>query len=647
MKKFLIMAVAAIAVLSSCSSDDTLLELGGIQDHTATRFRAIIDDGSNNSSRTIVVDNDDHTGKKVLWSNGDAICINGVTYTTTNNSYMAEFTTSGTPAVANFDGMYKAYYPVSLYNDGVPALPAEYTYEEGKFDMPMYAETQDDQLSFKNLCGVLAITISSADFSEVASIEVSSDIQLNGIIGSITSEGVLTFPSATPADVERRITLNFVTPKIITSSETFYIPIPAGVHNPLTILVSDGTNAQAMVTRKSGGVTVERSKIYPINFQSNVDAYAAWDYGLEFGKEDAISIEIENLADVSTFPSIPYARYLNEECTIWEVYDEDTKTVKISTSALMIKKHDYVEVGFSGYKKVKSIKGLEHLDMSDVTNMGSMFEGCESLTRLDLSSFNTAKAINMSCMFHQCYHLEYLKLGEGFVFDNVSDKTCMFMECGNEVEGKGIVICPMNAALRTALSTDTYFDDMCFTNGIAKATINGEEVDVEWVQMRKWGAKFAVYNVGVTDGKIASYGGHYTWGGFIDGDVSTWNTGTEDLEGDTDTAYVLWGSNWRMSTIFEISNVFSGCDYEWTTIEGVNGYLCTGKDLYKDNKLFIPAAGLFYDQYGVIDVGKVGRYWGPMCRRAYRFGSKNPTTDSVYGAPPQWYGYSVRAVLNE
>ena len=37
--------------------------------------------------------------------------------------------------------------------------------------------------------------------------------------------------------------------------------------------------------------------------------------------------------------------------------------------------------------------------------MSLMFSGCESLTNIDLSNFNTQNVINMSDMFYGCYSL--------------------------------------------------------------------------------------------------------------------------------------------------------------------------------------------------------------------------------------------------
>lgn len=173
---------------------------------------------------------------------------------------------------------YDAYFPASLYDGSIASLPANYTetWEDGQFNMPMYAHSENTELHFKNLCGVLAIAVPSTQMSSVTSIVVTSDQQMNGAISSITDEGVLTFAPATLTDAEKKITLIASSAVTIDSgnSKTFYVPVPAGTHNPLKITVSDGTIEKVMATKKRGGVAVERNKIYPITFAENYPAGA-------------------------------------------------------------------------------------------------------------------------------------------------------------------------------------------------------------------------------------------------------------------------------------------------------------------------------------------------------------------------------------
>ena len=65
---------------------------------------------------------------------------------------------------------------------------------------------------------------------------------------------------------------------------------------------------------------------------------------------------------------------------------------------------------FRYLKNLQTIQGLENLDTSQVTNMSRMFEYCESLTKLNLGSWNTSNVENVSWMFNECTNLVDLNL---------------------------------------------------------------------------------------------------------------------------------------------------------------------------------------------------------------------------------------------
>lgn len=72
--------------------------------------------------------------------------------------------------------------------------------------------------------------------------------------------------------------------------------------------------------------------------------------------------------------------------------------------------------------------------------MHSMFQNCESLTSLDLSSFNTAKVTNMNGMFELCSKLKTIYASSLFTTDAVSSSTNMFYGCTSLVGGAGTKI---------------------------------------------------------------------------------------------------------------------------------------------------------------------------------------------------------------
>lgn len=83
---------------------------------------------------------------------------------------------------------------------------------------------------------------------------------------------------------------------------------------------------------------------------------------------------------------------------------------------------------FSGFKVLTTITHLEYLNTSQVTNMQCMFQDCESLEALDLSTFNTENVTNMYGMFQFCKSLKSLNLSS-FNTSKVKQMEYMFQNC--------------------------------------------------------------------------------------------------------------------------------------------------------------------------------------------------------------------------
>ena len=82
---------------------------------------------------------------------------------------------------------------------------------------------------------------------------------------------------------------------------------------------------------------------------------------------------------------------------------------------------------FNGCSSLTSLD-LSGFDTSNVTYMGWMFGSCASLTSLDLTSFDTSKATDMSNMFYGCHSLTSLDL-TSFDTSSVTDMGSMFDDC--------------------------------------------------------------------------------------------------------------------------------------------------------------------------------------------------------------------------
>ena len=85
---------------------------------------------------------------------------------------------------------------------------------------------------------------------------------------------------------------------------------------------------------------------------------------------------------------------------------------------------------FWDLSSLTKIEGMNYLNTSEVTDMYSMFDGCRSLTALDLSHFDTKNVTNMGQMFYGCNNLKSLNLSN-FDTGNVTYMGFMFYLCYN------------------------------------------------------------------------------------------------------------------------------------------------------------------------------------------------------------------------
>ena len=80
---------------------------------------------------------------------------------------------------------------------------------------------------------------------------------------------------------------------------------------------------------------------------------------------------------------------------------------------------------------------LRGLDTSGVTNMESMFDGCERLTALDLRGLDTSAVQDMSSMFYSCFNLTAIIVGADWTTGKVTDSSWMFDGCYSLAGGGG------------------------------------------------------------------------------------------------------------------------------------------------------------------------------------------------------------------
>ena len=123
---------------------------------------------------------------------------------------------------------------------------------------------------------------------------------------------------------------------------------------------------------------------------------------------------------------ISETKFLGENSIAWKGYQSEVKTVTF-TEKISPK---YTRCWFYKFIDLEKINNIELLDTSNVTDMISMFNGCEKLNTLDLSGFDTSEVTNMSSMFCGCKSLSELDLSK-FNTGNVTEMGGMFFNCIN------------------------------------------------------------------------------------------------------------------------------------------------------------------------------------------------------------------------
>ena len=73
-----------------------------------------------------------------------------------------------------------------------------------------------------------------------------------------------------------------------------------------------------------------------------------------------------------------------------------------------------------------------------------------------------------------------------------------------------------------------------------------------------------------------------------------------------DMARQLWKGKWRLPTNTEIMELINDCSWEWTSIDGINGFKITGPN---GNCIFLPAGGYISNDKKE-ELGVQCSYWG-------------------------------------
>lgn len=170
----------------------------------------------------------------------------------------------------------------------------------------------------------------------------------------------------------------------------------------------------------------------------------------------------------------------------------------------------------------------------------------------------------------------------------------------------------------------------------------GQLAGHDWVDLGL-SVKWATHNIGASS--ISDYGEYFAWGE-VSSKTSykssnyTFPHKNEISGSKFDAARVLWGNHWRMPTEKEVEEL-KRCKHEWTSINGINGCLITGKN---GNTIFLPANG----NSNYWNKGERGNYWSSTISDSENscciyFNIKNNIFVIAHGS--NWGGSCIRPVF--
>ena len=114
----------------------------------------------------------------------------------------------------------------------------------------------------------------------------------------------------------------------------------------------------------------------------------------------------------------------------WEEHVGEITTVEFDQSFSNCNTITNMVGWFFANSQLQTIKGLEYLNTGNVTNMLGLFNGCTSLTSLDLSSFDTHGVTDMRGMFYGCTSLASVNVSS-FNTSKVRYFNSMFNNCNS------------------------------------------------------------------------------------------------------------------------------------------------------------------------------------------------------------------------
>lgn len=287
MKSAIILGIGSILIFASC--EKSFIVDSSVEIETSSEVFTATTESRPLTRTTLSGVINGEGSYSLYWSKGDAISIsdgkNTAVYSTNDNySTSAEFTKKN-GSISNTATQYTAFYPSAITTSNM-VLPATQNHVDDNVEnFPMYAVSANKNLAFKNLCGIVCLSLKVEESGQVniSSISLSAD---KGMSGPFTiGENYAAVVSGNDG-----VVLKCAEPKsLYTASATYFnIIVPAGDYNPLNIKICDADGSEVNLVSE-GTVSVKRSEMTRINlkiakssFDASLEAIPVTDSDVDF-----------------------------------------------------------------------------------------------------------------------------------------------------------------------------------------------------------------------------------------------------------------------------------------------------------------------------------------------------------------------------
>ena len=318
MKTRYYLLLAAMGLLASCEKE--------MQEPVETAeipsVKTVLSVGINPETKTYLGEAEEGV-RKVYWSNGDKIAVNGTASDALDG--LADNTASTT---FEFKGVlstpYNVLYPASIYTDATHVtLPAIQTYKadgfaDGMFPMAGYSADGND-IAVSHLCSLIKVSVkratSDADEDNIVAVRFKgrNSEKVSGSFEINYATPALTAASGEGADLEVRVVKNQASST--STALIYYIAVPARTYsNGFDIIVQDA-NGHIMTKSKTSSLTAVAGKEY------NMPEFEFVPTGTEIGIEISSA---QDLIDFATAYNNKEFESLGEEPLIATITDNIT-----------------------------------------------------------------------------------------------------------------------------------------------------------------------------------------------------------------------------------------------------------------------------------------------------------------------------------